>query len=97
MTVTTTAVCDSLQDLDHMIDHVTSRKIGYKNIPLEGLLIESKHVPKNVTDKIYDAETILKVEEVNEDPTARKFGRNDPCWCGSGEKFKRCHGRPRTN
>ncbi len=20
-------------------------------------------------------------------------GRNDPCWCGSGEKFKRCHGR----
>ena len=19
-------------------------------------------------------------------------GRNDPCWCGSGEKFKRCHG-----
>lgn len=21
-----------------------------------------------------------------------KFGRNDPCWCGSGTKFKRCHG-----
>ena len=21
----------------------------------------------------------------------RKLGRNDPCWCGSGEKFKRCH------
>ena len=20
-------------------------------------------------------------------------GRNDPCWCGSGEKFKRCHGK----
>ena len=20
-------------------------------------------------------------------------GRNDPCWCGSGSKFKRCHGR----
>lgn len=20
-----------------------------------------------------------------------KFGRNDPCWCGSGVKFKRCH------
>jgi hypothetical protein len=19
-------------------------------------------------------------------------GRNDPCWCGSGKKFKRCHG-----
>ena len=22
----------------------------------------------------------------------RELGRNDPCWCGSGKKFKRCHG-----
>jgi preprotein translocase subunit SecA len=22
-----------------------------------------------------------------------KLGRNDPCWCGSGKKYKRCHGR----
>jgi preprotein translocase subunit SecA len=22
-----------------------------------------------------------------------KLGRNDPCWCGSGKKFKQCHGR----
>jgi preprotein translocase subunit SecA len=22
----------------------------------------------------------------------RKLGRNDVCWCGSGKKFKRCHG-----
>ncbi|MGH2389393.1 MAG: SEC-C metal-binding domain-containing protein, partial [Chloroflexota bacterium] len=26
-------------------------------------------------------------------PTAVKLGRNDPCWCGSGKKFKLCHGR----
>jgi uncharacterized protein YecA (UPF0149 family) len=24
--------------------------------------------------------------------SAAKLGRNDPCWCGSGKKFKRCHG-----
>ncbi|MEY1662608.1 preprotein translocase subunit SecA [Isoalcanivorax beigongshangi] len=23
----------------------------------------------------------------------RKVGRNDPCYCGSGKKFKHCHGR----
>ena len=23
---------------------------------------------------------------------ARKMGRNDPCPCGSGVKYKRCHG-----
>ncbi|CAN5731848.1 preprotein translocase subunit SecA [soil metagenome] len=25
-------------------------------------------------------------------PDGRKLGRNDLCWCGSGKKFKRCHG-----
>lgn len=22
---------------------------------------------------------------------ANKLGRNDPCWCGSGVKYKKCH------
>ncbi len=25
-------------------------------------------------------------------PQPRKVGRNDPCWCGSGKKYKKCHG-----
>jgi len=25
---------------------------------------------------------------------AKKVGRNQPCWCGSGKKFKNCHGAP---
>ena len=36
----------------------------------------------------------------DEEPAAKeparndqKLGRNDPCWCGSGKKFKNCHGR----
>jgi preprotein translocase subunit SecA len=36
----------------------------------------------------------------NQDPTTGtvhkddrdKIGRNDPCWCGSGKKYKKCHG-----
>jgi preprotein translocase subunit SecA len=23
---------------------------------------------------------------------SERIGRNDPCWCGSGKKFKKCHG-----
>jgi preprotein translocase subunit SecA len=34
--------------------------------------------------------------EGNEDKTIRrtadKVGRNDPCPCGSGKKYKKCHG-----
>jgi len=32
-------------------------------------------------------------------PDSRKMrapGRNDPCPCGSGKKFKHCHGAPET-
>jgi uncharacterized protein YecA (UPF0149 family) len=24
-------------------------------------------------------------------PTGEKIGRNDPCFCGSGKKYKKCH------
>jgi len=30
-------------------------------------------------------ETVVKDEH-------DKTGRNDPCWCGSGKKYKKCHG-----
>jgi len=26
-------------------------------------------------------------------PAAPRLGRNEPCWCESGIKFKKCHGR----
>jgi preprotein translocase subunit SecA len=25
-------------------------------------------------------------------PSGTRIGRNDPCWCGSGQKYKKCHG-----
>lgn len=38
--------------------------------------------------------SISQVLAKNRDPkTGKKIGRNDPCWCGSGKKFKHCHGR----
>ncbi|GAB4330209.1 MAG: preprotein translocase subunit SecA [Dehalococcoidia bacterium] len=27
------------------------------------------------------------------DASGRKVGRNDPCFCGSGKKYKKCHGK----
>jgi hypothetical protein len=26
-------------------------------------------------------------------PPDKPLGRNSPCWCGSEQKYKRCHGR----
>ncbi|CUZ68609.1 preprotein translocase subunit SecA [Serratia marcescens] len=39
-------------------------------------------------------ENALVTEDPNAPVTAeRKVGRNDPCPCGSGKKYKQCHGR----
>ncbi|MEA2622587.1 MAG: preprotein translocase subunit SecA [Chloroflexota bacterium] len=32
------------------------------------------------------------VAKRGEPAAAAKLGRNDPCWCGSGKKYKKCHG-----
>jgi preprotein translocase subunit SecA len=34
----------------------------------------------------------LPVVEQRVTDSEHEVGRNDPCWCGSGKKFKRCHG-----
>jgi preprotein translocase subunit SecA len=37
------------------------------------------------------AEALPAVEQRRVDE-AEQIGRNDPCWCGSGKKYKKCHG-----
>jgi preprotein translocase subunit SecA len=36
-----------------------------------------------------EAMPVVEQRRVNPD---EQIGRNDPCWCGSGKKFKKCHG-----
>ncbi len=43
--------------------------------------------PKSTQAPAYDPTPAPSVQP------AQRPGRNDPCWCGSGLKFKRCHGR----
>jgi len=38
-----------------------------------------------------EAEPFPVIEQRRVDET-QQVGRNDPCWCGSGKKFKKCHG-----
>ena len=49
-----------------------------------------------------EAESVLSDDSPLDDESAhhqpfvrkeKKVGRNEPCWCGSGKKFKQCHGK----
>jgi preprotein translocase subunit SecA len=57
--------------------------------------------PEGIQFKHEDPNSPLRAPESEGDPDAAqpyrregpKLGRNDPCWCGSGKKYKHCHGR----
>lgn len=60
--------------------------------------IEAPHAPENVQYHHADYEEALASEdgEAEHKPFVRadkKPGRNDPCPCGSGKKYKQCHGK----
>ena len=40
-------------------------------------------------DEVAGSVPIVETRRLDEN---EKIGRNDPCWCGSGKKFKKCHG-----
>ena len=40
-------------------------------------------------EEAYEPSPVIQQRRVEEN---EQLGRNDPCWCGSGKKFKKCHG-----
>jgi preprotein translocase subunit SecA len=40
------------------------------------------------------AAAIVSSQPQNRGTSAKKVGRNQPCPCGSGKKYKNCHGAP---
>ena len=43
-------------------------------------------------DELYAEEELPPPVEQRVLSEEQTIGRNDPCWCGSGKKFKKCHG-----
>jgi len=63
-------------------------------------LEKSQQHEENMIFGHQETEGLSHVEDSEDDDKAqpfvrenKKLGRNDPCWCGSGKKFKQCHGK----
>ena len=52
---------------------------------IEDLIVIVADLEDLTRDRRYAVETVRR--------EAPKVGRNDPCPCGSGKKFKQCHGK----
>lgn len=47
----------------------------------------------NTIDYVEEAQILKANANINRNAMRRKVGRNDPCPCGSGKKYKKCHGK----
>lgn len=62
-----------------------ARETPEVNLPVQTFSTEHREPSElgGPKDQIQQGESLLKKEP----------GRNDPCWCGSGKKYKKCHGK----
>ncbi len=85
----------SLNDLQHKAEELEKR-LGF-DFPFAELA-SYVHPLTPETTKDYGAllsdhrDANLNRDLSRDDPIFRHVGRNDPCPCGSGKKFKKCHG-----
>lgn len=55
-------------------------------------IVSERRVVLKKLYKKYLEKIAYKINQSEEKPVLKKLGRNDPCFCGSGKKFKKCCG-----
>jgi len=55
---------------------------------------EQRQASSSQDVRLSSASTEDEARAAQGQPRRPKVGRNQPCWCGSGKKFKNCHGAP---
>ena len=99
---------DHLDQMEHLRDSVRLRAYGQRD-PLIEYKIEGQKLFNQLQSTVgaQVSELILKVNftqapqqnrsdmsnMTDKTHSGSKLGRNDPCYCGSGKKFKKCHGK----
>ena len=98
---------EHLENMESLRDSVKLRAYGQQD-PLIEYKNESRKMFQSFIENMEAmiANALLQVSKVEphqhqhqhvhkvpqQDPQYKNVGRNDPCPCGSGKKFKRCHG-----
>ncbi|MBK8208499.1 MAG: SEC-C domain-containing protein [Planctomycetes bacterium] len=72
-----------LEGLGRKEDAIAALKLG---------LDEVKQWPERVKQYKQHLERLQTVPPEQQQRRGEKLGPNDPCWCGSGKKLKKCHG-----
>jgi preprotein translocase subunit SecA len=94
---------EMFRKMDLSINHSLVQFLCHAHIPLEGNNVKEGKQQKtdlsklsaNRNDEAPTGPTYNDPSEVKQAPVqvGPKIGRNDPCPCGSGKKYKACHGK----
>jgi len=76
------------EDTEHM--RFVQDELGYFSQPLTTAVHEDEYPVSGSTRQVT---TLVDGEQFGPVRPGHRIGRNDTCPCGSGKKFKRCHGR----
>jgi preprotein translocase subunit SecA len=84
-------------DVTHTIFRVSLQQQPAQPRPPVRTLVEGRAAVAGATGSAAGAATATAVAAGNGNGASParsgpKIGRNDPCWCGSGKKYKKCHG-----
>lgn len=84
-----------LEEINTEITSFLSRS----SIPIQEQQVSETQLPKSNVDKLQTSRTD-RIGNNTQEPqkpqpvkVEKKIGRNDPCPCGSGKKYKNCHGK----
>ncbi|MCH8741643.1 preprotein translocase subunit SecA [Patescibacteria group bacterium] len=98
---------DHLENMDSLRDSVRLRAYGqqdplmeYKNEGHKMFQNLLRIMESSIAHTIFKAQIAQQpaqpsfaVQSGSPTPNSKKIGRNDPCPCGSGKKYKKCHGK----
>ena len=92
---------DHLAEMDHIRTGIGLRAMGQRD-PLVEYQKEGYDLFEELVTRVkfsvirvllnFEKEIMVNSEEKVENINKKSIGRNDPCHCGSGKKYKRCHG-----
>ncbi|MBQ8603456.1 MAG: preprotein translocase subunit SecA [Oscillospiraceae bacterium] len=77
---------------DEMIEDI--RNETAKMLVLRPIPVNPENLKRQQTTVITGTNDASRRARKKQPAKVQKIGRNDPCPCGSGKKYKQCHGRP---
>lgn len=83
--------------LDRIRDHMVEYLFRIQLPPLRFAQTKVSSPAKNSDDAKNRSASAQPNKDTSSTPAFKKVGRNDPCPCGSGKKYKKCCGRNETD